>query len=390
MKIGIVLPSIPGYSETFFRSKIIGLQNSGHIIYLFVNIRTDDSIKCNVIFAPQLKKQVFLRVLHSFYILIKAILKAPTQTQRLWKEEKKSGASYSKRLKKIIINSHILPYSLDWLHFGFATMGIDRELIGKAIGAKTAVSFRGYDISIYPLKYSGCYNKLWRNLDKIHTISDDLLRQAYDLELSKEIPVQKIPPAIEVQNFNFERLSTGKIHQPINILTVGRLNWKKGGELMLDALAILKRHGYDFNYTLVGEGKEIERLIFAAYQNGIKGEVNFLGRIAHNKIPYLMSQNDIYLQYSIQEGFCNAVLEAQAAGMLCVVSDAEGLSENVLDQQTGWVIPRNEPALLADKLVEIIQMSEEKLMEIRNKARERIKLKFNIHDQMKAFNEFYN
>ncbi|MBK7870836.1 MAG: glycosyltransferase family 4 protein [Saprospiraceae bacterium] len=49
---------------------------------------------------------------------------------------------------------------------------------------------------------------------------------------------------------------------------------------------------------------------------------------------------DIYLQYSIQEGFCNAVLEAQAMGLLCIVSDAEGLPENILHGQTGWVVPK--------------------------------------------------
>lgn len=389
MKIGIVLPSIPGYSETFFRSKIKGLQKNGHTVYLFVNNRTTASINCKVIFAPQLNKHPASRVFLSIYLLLKVILLSPRQTQNLWREEKNAGSSFNERLRIIIINSHILPYSLDWLHFGFATMGICRELVGKAIGAKTAVSFRGYDISIYPLKHSGCYDKLWKNIDKVHTISDALLKGAYQLGLPRKVHIQKVTPAIDVHKFSGNVLAQGKIRQPIKILTVGRLTWKKGGELMLDALALLNQKGYDFIFSVVGEGEDMERLKFAAYQIEIDNKVKFIGKISHNQIPYVMAENDIYLQYSIQEGFCNAVLEAQAAGILCVVSDAEGLIENVLDQQTGWVVPRNEPELLAKKLMEVLQMPEQKLIEIRKQAQERMKREYDISAQMKAFQEFY-
>lgn len=62
--------------------------------------------------------------------------------------------------------------------------------------------------------------------------------------------------------------------------------------------------------------------------------------IPHEDIAKHLVTSDIYIQYSVQEGFCNAVLEAQATGMLCVVSDAEGLAENVLHEITGWVVPK--------------------------------------------------
>ena len=81
--------------------------------------------------------------------------------------------------------------------------------------------------------------------------------------------------------------------------------------------------------------------------NWVFGEkVSFKGKLAHMEVKKAMEQADIYLQYSLQEGFCNAVLEAQAMGLLCIVSDAEGLPENVLHGQTGWVVPKRQPALL--------------------------------------------
>ena len=63
-----------------------------------------------------------------------------------------------------------------------------------------------------------------------------------------------------------------------------------------------------------------------------------------------MEWADIYIQPSIQEGFCNSVLEAQAMGLLVIVSDAEGLHENVINNVTGWVVKKRNPILLSEKL----------------------------------------
>ena len=37
MKIGLVLPSVPGYSETFFTNKIKGLKAAGHTVIIFID-----------------------------------------------------------------------------------------------------------------------------------------------------------------------------------------------------------------------------------------------------------------------------------------------------------------------------------------------------------------
>src|SRR5690606_170832 len=108
-------------------------------------------------------------------------------------------------------------------------------------------------------------------------------------------------------------------------------------EYTLEALSKLKNEGIKFEYTIIGDGIEKERLLFAAYQLGIKENVNFAGKLSPSEVKEELEKTDIYLQYSIQEGFCNAVLEAQAMGLLCIVSNAEGLSENDMDKQTGWV-----------------------------------------------------
>jgi colanic acid/amylovoran biosynthesis glycosyltransferase len=117
--------------------------------------------------------------------------------------------------------------------------------------------------------------------------------------------------------------------------------------------------------------------------------VVFMGKLPHEQVKQELEKADIYLQYSIQEGFCNSVLDAQAMGLLCVVSDAEGLSENVLHEQTGWVVPKRQPKLLALKLVEIITLTKEKQETISKQAQAHVKQYFTLQQQQASFKLFY-
>ena len=216
-------------------------------------------------------------------------------------------------------------------------MALERELVAQAIGAKMAVSFRGYDIGVYPLKNPDCYDLLWKKLDQVHYISDDLYKKAQQLGLPASIPHQKITPAIDTRFFDSTSIPKDSIpdknKEVIHFCTIGRLHWKKGYVDMLQALRILKDQGINFKYHIIGDGEEYERIAFAAYQFNLQDEVIFEGKIDHQQVREILTNSTIYLQYSIQEGFCNAVLEAQALGKLCVVSDAEGLSENVVHKK---------------------------------------------------------
>ena len=388
--IGLVLPNTPAYSETFFRSKIRGLVAAGYKVTLFVgsNSKQGTFEGYRVVPAPKVYPNRMIQIPLFLARLIWLALYAPHRAWCFLQLERQAGRSWREALENLYLNSHILPHHLDWLHFGFATMAVRREHVAKAVGARMALSLRGYDICLYPLKHPGCYRLTWEHVDKVHTISDALLIVARKKGLPDHVPVQKITPAIDVQQFSASG-HTHTLHQPVRILTVARLKWVKGLEYTLEALSLLHQKGYDFHYTLIGEGSEYERLVFAAHQLGIRDRVHFAGRLSHKEVKRAMEEADIYLQYSIQEGFCNAALEAQAMGLLCIVSDAEGLPENVLHGTTGWVVPKRHPALLADQIEAVLHMSSEQHEQIRRQAIERVRREFNLEKQQREFVEFY-
>lgn len=387
MKIALVLSSVPAYSETFFNNKIKGLQQNGFEVTLFVihQSKQKSEFKQKVISIYSGNKfEVFIKILQSGFYNILYLKKAI----QLYKLNKGDGKSTKKALINNLENGLFLNKKVDWLHFGFGTIALGRENIGKVIDAKTAVSFRGFDIGVYPINNPNSYDLLWKSVDKIHVISNDIADLVLKNGFTNKNKIIKITPAINTSFFNQPSTIS---HQPtsINFTTIARLHWKKGLEYTLEALSILKQKGINFNYTIVGNGNEQERLKFAVHQLGLVNEVLFAGKLEPNQVKNELEKTNIYLQYSLQEGFCNAVLEAQAMGIICVVSNAEGLAENIINGVTGFVVQKRNPVSLANKIMEVISLDENTKKTIQKNAVERICTEFTIENQIEKFIEFY-
>ncbi|TGD57164.1 glycosyltransferase family 4 protein [Flavobacterium humi] len=386
MRIGLVLPAIPAYSETFFVNKIKGLQAHGHEVILFVHAKTGQSSfeGAKIKTSPKYGKSISGTVKALGQLLL--VLGHVPAVLRFYRLERKGGIAALTILKRIAANSHLLSAQLDWLHFGFGTMALEKENIPGAIRAKMAVSFRGFDYYVYPVKNPGCYARLFSKTVTYHVLSEGMKKGL----IAQGIPtanIVKITPAIDVSKFSANKAQP--IQKQITITTVARLHWIKGLEYTLEALALLKQKGFSFRYTIVGDGPEKERLLFAAHQLGIGENVIFTGKITPDEVRRKLEESSLYLQYSIQEGFCNAVLEAQAMGKLCIVSDAEGLVENIVDGSTGYVVAKRNPVSLANKIAKVLSLTAEAQKEIAGNAADRIRKEFSIQVQLKQFARFY-
>jgi len=387
--IGLVLSTVPRYSETFFRNKIKGLQESGFRVVLFVDyLHADDAeFSCKVVAGHNFNSGVLKNVGYSFLALLRSFFIHPKRSYRLYVFNKKDGIGLLRNIRNVILNSFFLNENVDWLHFGFGMLAVHRENVAAAMQAKMAVSFRGFDLYLSPLKHPGCYNILFTKDIQYHVLSQEMRQELLGYKITSN-KIHVITPAIDTQFFKFNALSEKK--STVQLITVARLHWKKGLEYTLEALALLKKSGIAFHYTIIGAGSEKERLVYAAHQLGIQEYVTFTGKLTQEEVKTKLEQAEVYLQYSIQEGFCNAVLEAQALGLLCVVSNAEGLAENVLDGKTGWVVPKRNPELLASKIEAIIKLSEAEKQEISNNAISRVYKEFGLIQQQELFVRFYN
>jgi colanic acid/amylovoran biosynthesis glycosyltransferase len=386
--IGLVLSSLPGYSETFFRNKIQGLQDNGFEVVIYIENASDvdTNFRCKIVPATSFNGSLLKKITVSTLIALKLVFKYPLRSYNLFKLDSNDGIPLKNRLKNLLINDYFLSEELDWLHFGFGMLAKNRENVAEAIGAKMAVSFRGFDLYLSPLKHDNCYEQLFKKKLLYHVLSNKMK----DKLVANNIPetaIHVITPAIDIHKFQYKQSKTQD--EVLNIICIARLHWIKGLDYTLEAMYILKHMGVNFKFKIIGDGEEYERLMFTVHQFGITENVQFMGRLSQEKVIEQLNQADIYVQYSIQEGFGNAVLEAQAKGLFCVVSDADGLRENVLHQITGLVVPKRQPKLLAQNIKDVIEMEPAKKEQIIQYAVERVKKDFNLERQKSLFLEFY-
>ncbi|MDW5290737.1 glycosyltransferase family 4 protein [Formosa sp. PL04] len=388
MKIALVLAKPPGYSETFFNSKIKGLQENGHEITLFTGpsntVFTYSAHKMNPKVYNFFLIQIIMMCVVAFQLIphIKVVL-------RYFKREQNEGTDLKRIIEKIYLNSQLLKYKGDWIHFGFATLALDRELVAEAIGAKMAVSFRGFDINVYPLKHPNCYRLLWQQVDKVQSISKYLLQKAYGLGLSENTPYQIITPAVDLVNLPEKQKKENST--PLNILTIARFNWIKGIDYLIEVASFLKHSGLDFEWQVIGSGEdaEKEKYLYHIYEKELKQHVHLLGKRTHSETLKELTIADVYVQPSLNEGFCNAVLEAQALGIPCVTFNVGGLAENIQDKKTGWLVEPFDCNAMARRIIEISNLTASQKLDIADAAIVRVQNQFNLEQQKKKFHKFY-
>lgn len=119
------------------------------------------------------------------------------------------------------------------------------------------------------------------------------------------------------------------------IICPARLDAVKGHVYLLQALHSLKAIRQDWVCWLVGDGEAEMDLRHMTASQDLSEHVFFLGR--RQDVAALMRQADLFVLPSIQDNHPFAVMEAQIAGKLVIVSDAGGIPEMVEHGVTGLV-----------------------------------------------------
>jgi len=174
---------------------------------------------------------------------------------------------------------------------------------------------------------------------------------------SMDIPHAVIANAIDVKAFRHDRQIRQEVRDRYGLSDclvvghVGRLQYQKNQSFLLDAFARLKVREPRARLVLAGDGPDLTDLEAKAVSLGIASDVLFLG--VRDDVPRLMQAFDLFAMPSRFEGLGMAALEAQAAGLPCVLSDAvpreAGVTEEVL------FLPADDPDLWAERMLDILE-----------------------------------
>ncbi len=139
---------------------------------------------------------------------------------------------------------------------------------------------------------------------------------------------------------------------------IGRLVREKGYFELFRAAAELARRFDDFRLVVIGDAlasdhddstRELHALVD---QLGVRPRIVFTGQRAD--IPELLHTLDVFTLPSYREGMPRSVIEAMAMGLPAVVTDIRGCREEVVDSQTGYVIPVRDAEALADRCAALL------------------------------------
>lgn len=147
------------------------------------------------------------------------------------------------------------------------------------------------------------------------------------------------------------RASLGAAEGDVLIGGVGALAPHKDHGTLIHAAALARGRGAPIRLAIAGEGEQraaLERLIAAL---GAGGSVRLLGQRAD--VPALLHAFDLFALSSREEGLGTSVLDAMAAGLAVVVTEAGGLPEMVKDGRNGRVVPPGDVERLAAALAEM-------------------------------------
>lgn len=138
--------------------------------------------------------------------------------------------------------------------------------------------------------------------------------------------VHIIPNAIEINKFLYNTDLRKKLRKKLNVSddtfiigNVGRLSVVKNQKFLLCILQQLKVMDRKYKLILVGDGEMEAELIDEAKRMNVENDVIFYGKTSE---PYnIMNVMDCIVMPSLTEGFPISLVEAQAAGLECLVSD---------------------------------------------------------------------
>jgi glycosyltransferase involved in cell wall biosynthesis len=196
-------------------------------------------------------------------------------------------------------------------------------------------------------------------------------------EFSSQLPDKKIKEEFGIED------------DLILVGTVGQLIPGKGQDIFLRAAAQVSKLFPNVKFIIVGDGNEAYRkkLEDLSKELRIAEKVIFTG--FREDIPQIMSSLDIFVLSSTNlEGFSRVILEGMASRKPVIASRVGGNPEAVEDGKTGIIVPPEDPAPLADAILELVK-NEDKRSQMGEAGRRRVEKLFSIEKNIAQIEKLY-
>jgi glycosyltransferase involved in cell wall biosynthesis len=256
----------------------------------------------------------------------------------------------------------------------------------QPIVACPASSGPGGDISVLNRRF---LKRLWiglfsRQLACINAMTTRIFADVQAVGISGP-RISRIPNGIVLAD---RQATGGNRSGKIKLVFVGRLVEEKGIDVLLEAASLLQARGYSFDLEIVGDGPLRERLEAMVSTGGLENIVQLSGEVPPADVGRHLESSDIFVLPSRFEGMPGSLLEAFARGLPAVVTKVSG-SEEVVDEDTGWIVPPEDSEALAAALAAAIDLGRDDLRKMGKKSQAKALEFYDIQEVAKQYEQLF-
>ena len=222
------------------------------------------------------------------------------------------------------------------------------------------------------------------------TVADSLVRD-YGVDRAR---VRVVPNGAELPHEEAELAAARRVREQLGAgvlrplwVCAGRLEHQKGQDVLLEALAEIRRRGLEFVAVLAGDGSLRGALEERVRSLGLGGNVRFLGQV--EDLGPLLAAADAVVLPSRWEGMPLVLLEALVRARPVVASAVGGVTEVVTDGEHARLVPPDDPLALAQAL-EDFHRRPDPALRLGRRAAARVRESFTWPRVVEAFESVYD
>ncbi|MBM3292137.1 glycosyltransferase family 4 protein [Candidatus Bathyarchaeota archaeon] len=169
-----------------------------------------------------------------------------------------------------------------------------------------------------------------------------------------------IPNGVDIERFSKPLSPDSQVLKKIptdcpKILAVGRLSFRKGFHLLIEAMPRILKDSPKTQLIVAGKGYMMRYLKTFTEGLGLKNNIKFLGYVPDDSLPWLYNNCDIFTLPSLSaESFGITVIEAMAASKPVVASRMGGVPEIIDDNINGMLFQPWDSYELSEKIVKLL------------------------------------
>lgn len=367
-KIAILIPEFPVLTETFIQRDIVKLMELGNLDVEVLYLKRgrghlDRSLEKFI-------HRINLNIIDLLFSLKYLILKKGEirRIDHILKGDltRSVPARYYLLFKSLGYANIIKNYKPDELHIhfysDFSTIGMFTAII---LGIPFSINAHARDVFEYPH-----LPKSKANLAKFVTVCNKAAHErCMQISQAGEDKVHLIHHGIDPDSIFPSDIKVKKADTPMIFMGGTRLTEKKGIKYMLQASKILKERGISHRVDLIGVGEGYQALSDKIRETGLEKIFYIHGEgkgMPFEQLAEYYLAADLFVLPIIQarsgdsDGIPNVIIEAALAKLPIITTDAGSVSELIIDDVTGVVVPQKDPEALATEIERLLIDNERK------------------------------